>query len=88
MSKVVLDEAGKEESVKYQVGDLFRIRGNICILLKTCNYTDDWYMIPVEGDLEVFSDSFEWDTGTLQHQIAKGFAVRLPKGSSITITQE
>lgn len=88
MSKVVLGGAGKEESVKYQVGDLFRIRENICILLKICNYTDDWHMIPVEGNLEVFSDSFEWDTKALQRMIATGFAVRLPKGSFITITQE
>lgn len=88
MSKVVLDEAGKEESVKYQVGDLFRIRNSIFILLRTDNFESDWYMIPVEGDFEVFSDSFKWDTGTLQYQIATGFAVRLPKGSSITITQE
>lgn len=88
MSKVVLDEAGKEESVKYQVGDLFRIRNGICILLRTDNFESDWYMIPVEGDFEVFSDSFRWATKILERKIADGFAVRLPKGSSITITQE
>jgi len=86
MSKVVLNGIDKKE--EYQVGDLFRIRNSICILLRTDNFESDWYMIPVEGGFEVFSDSFQWNTEMLEHLIAKGFAVRLPKGSSITITQE
>lgn len=88
MSHVVLNEMGKTEKPEYRVGDLFSVRDDTCILLRLGGDDKDYYMIPVLGGHDAFNDSYIWKKEILEHHIARGFVVRLPKGSSITITQE
>lgn len=88
MSHVVLNEVKKVEGPEYRVGDLFRVRDDICILLRLEEDSRNYYMIPVLGEHDAFNDSYMWQKELLESHIASGFAVRLPKGSSITITQE
>lgn len=88
MSHVVLNETGKTEEPEYWVGDLFRVRDDMCILLRLEEDDKYYYMIPVLGEHDAFNDSYRWQKELLEYHIASGFAVRLPKGSSITITQE
>lgn len=88
MSHVTLDGAEKVEEPEYGVGDLFRVRDDICILLRLEGDDKYYYMIPVLGEHDAFNDSYRWQKELLEYHIASGFAVRLPKGSSITITQE
>lgn len=88
MSHVVLNEMDKTGGPEYRVGDLFRYLDNTCILLRLGTVEDWWYMVPILGEKDAFNCGWEWNKKTLEAQIRGGFAVRLPKGSSITITQE
>lgn len=88
MSHVVLNEMGETEGPEYRVGDLFRVGDDVCILLRLGGDNKDYYMVPVLGKHRAFDDSYELLMENLESLIASGSVVRLPKGSSITITQE
>lgn len=89
MSKVVLNEV---DEMKYQAGDLFTWSDEFsseaifCILVHT-GEDDNYRLIPLTGRTS-FRDSWKWDTCALEHMIIDRKIIRLPKGSSITITQE
>lgn len=89
MSKVVVDMA--EEKEQFAPGDFFRweYNGELCILVQTGENSDIWNLIPIMDDHhKVFADSWEWTTQLLQEKIRNKDIVRLPKGFSVTITQE
>lgn len=88
MSHVVLNETGKTKEPECRVGDLFRVGDDTCILLRLGGNNKDYYMIPVLGEHNAFNDSYVLLKENLESCIASGSVVRLPKGSSITITQE